>query len=264
MTSGLKATSDRVFFVPLWIRWSALLLLALLFGCAIYVFLMATQGMMRSEWIAPALSVLQFAGTGALALLVMFFVERGHSAPHLTALADEFLTAEIPKNLHKIEHDLGPFKPWFARRRAYRRFVSRTKLLISHDLGTHTAYYIVEAFGKRVALQVEANVNRFNIVFFCPEPTAQQIGPDGFFAALEDTFEGARDAGYHIGKPMTVSNSSNRLPKGFLWGRCFSIPLHLNKKDGYLYSVSEREHVSQDLSIMVRAFILEGIEQNKL
>ena len=180
----------------------------------------------------------------------------------MTALADEFLTAQIPKNLHKIEHDLGPFKPWFARRRAYRRFVSRTKLLISHDLGTHTAYYIVEAFGKQVALQVEANVNRFNIVFFCPEPTAQQIGPDGFFAALEDTFEGARDAGYHIGKPMTVSNSSNRLPKGFLWGRCFSIPLHLNKKDGYLYSVSEREHVSQDLSIMVRAFILEGIEQN--
>ena len=177
MTSGLKATSDRVFFVPLWIRWSALLQLALLFGCAIYVFLMATQGMMRSEWIAPALSVLQFAGTGALALLVMFFVERGHSAPHLTALADEFLTAEIPKNLHKIEHDMGPFKPWFARRRTYRRFVSRTKLLISHDLGTHTAYYIVEAFGKRVALQVEANVNRFNMCFFARNQLPSRSGP---------------------------------------------------------------------------------------
>jgi hypothetical protein len=162
MTSGLKATSDRGFFVPLWIRWSALLQLALLFGCAIYVFLMATQGMMRSEWIAPALSVLQFAGTGALALLVMFFVERGHSAPHLTALADEFLTAEIPRNLHKIERDRGPFKPWFARRRTYRRLAEQncSSLTISGRIPP-------TILSRRSEKESRCGLKRMSIVLIC-------------------------------------------------------------------------------------------------
>ena len=260
MLAEVQAVSDRIFFVPSWVRWVAFILIVILFGCAVTVFAVAIRNDKFAEWVVPALSLVQFSGIAALFLVGIFFVERGHSAPQLSSITDEFLTYDVPRHLQQIDYDMSAFQSWSKDLSRYDRLKTRTAIRISHNSGSHTAYYLLTARGCDFGLMIEANVKRFNVVIFCS--VAEEHDPTALIDILDDTFSGARDAGYHVGK-VTRSKNLN-LPSGFPWPECIAMPLHLNKRDGCLYSVPEREHVAQDLSIMVRAFLAEAIETSLL
>ncbi|MCB2052160.1 MAG: hypothetical protein KDE63_12110, partial [Novosphingobium sp.] len=112
MLNNLDNISERIFYIPSWVRWTGFLLIFLSFASAVAAFVLAFTGVGEPSWIDPALSIIQMSGVGALGMLIAFFVERAHSAPKLAALTERFLTHDIPQNLLKIDHELGHFQEW--------------------------------------------------------------------------------------------------------------------------------------------------------
>ncbi|MCB1754622.1 MAG: hypothetical protein KDJ38_03815 [Gammaproteobacteria bacterium] len=260
MLNNLDNISERIFYIPSWVRWTGFLLIFLSFASAVAAFVLAFTGVGEPSWIDPALSIIQMSGVGALGMLIVFFVERAHSAPKLAALTERFLTHDIPQNLLKIDHELGHFQEWNQQSGgSFDELQTRTQLRISYNKGSYTAYYIVTAYTGVICLMVEANVKRFNTVFICNNPT--ECSPGDFFQRFADTLGGAANAGYHVGEPYTLSAPRTQLPQGIDWQKCVAVPLHQNKEKDYMYSTPERAHVVQDLAVMVRAFIREGVEE---
>ena len=265
MLEEVNAISDRALFVPRWVRWLGLIFIVLLLFCSLAILFLGAYEMRHPDWIAPALSVLQLSGLAAFVMLIVFFVDRGQNKQTIGSLIDQFLVADIPMNLEKIEHKQGNFHAWQKGKTPYTRMTTKTKLKVSHDLGTNTAYYLVEALGKTTVIQTQASIKRFNIVLYLPMTNeTPRLSAVEIFAAFEDTISGAKDAGYHIGTAAETIAASNYLPPGFPWPDCYTLALHLNKKDGYLYNTSEREHIAQDMAIMVAAFIHEGTRKGRM
>lgn len=260
MLNRLDNVSERIFYIPSWVRWSGFLLMSLSFASAVAAFVLAFIGVGDRSWIDPALSIIQMTGVAALGMLIVFFVERAHSAPKLAALTERFLTHDVPRNLLKIDHEFGKFKEWSEQPDDdFDEIQTRTRIQISYNRGSYTAYYIVTACKGTVCLMVEANVKRFNTVFICNNPT--EYTPEDFFQHFSETLGGAENAGYHVGEPYKLSAPEVQLPQGINWKKCVAVPLHKNMEMDYMYTTPERAHVVQDFAIMVRAFIREGVEQ---
>ena len=127
---------------------------------------------------------------------------------------------------------------------------------MSHARGSYRAGYVLRVDGLAVALEVEVNVQRMGVVYLIEARPGD--GPAAAFAALADTFEGARDAGSHLGVPRDASADEVVLRGHLGWAGRVQQPLHRALGEGFLYDPVMRQFVAQDLAIMTRSLLREG------
>lgn len=248
--------SAKVQFVPLWVRVVVVSVVALLFALSVGLLLLAVYRPEREGWADPAAAFAETSGTAFLVLLLLFFIERGQRLPRVEALSNRFFVDDLPRALEKIAYVEPRHAPWHRGWTRSARLRSRVAIEISHASGSYRAEYIVTADAITVAMTVELNVQRLGIVYLIPGGEGADAAAT--FGALADTFEGARDAGYHIGVPRDLGLGEEALRERLGWPRCLNQALHRALGEGFLYDPVMRQFVAQDIAIMTRSLIREG------
>lgn len=248
--------TEKFFYIPAWVKVVVIaLVLALLFMSGFLLY-MAIKLPDVEQWVIAAVSVAELGGATLLAALVMFYVERGRRVPRVEQLSKAFFLQEVPAALKKLSHNSPPFREWQGAEDDYEDLVSTVGVSVSYAEGSYHADYIVRDDDVVIALYIEMNVKRLGIVY--KTDRLEDTDVETFFAAFRDTWEGARDAGYHIGIARDVSDTHADLRRANGWTGCYAQPLHLNKDDNFLYDEVERQFIAQDICIMTKSFIGEG------
>ncbi|MEM7224954.1 MAG: hypothetical protein AAF495_18395 [Pseudomonadota bacterium] len=206
--------------------------------------------------------MIELAGTAFLALVVLFFVERGQRVPRVEQLSREFFLSDVPAALEKMDYIAPSFQPWNVAEHTYSKLSTNVRMQISYAEGNYLCDYIVFALGTAIFLRLETNVKRVGVVYKVNK--TEDLPAEDFFSSFQDTIEGAKDAGYHIGIPRDVSETDSDLCTQLNWRGAMVLPLHLNRDEGFIYNDVERQYVAQDLSIMTKALIHEGLIDGRL
>jgi len=260
MITDVNAVTDRIFFVPLWVRWIVFILLLLIFSFALAIVIIDIyQDKFNESTISTSISLIQSTSIAAIIILFMFFVERGYSSQRISDLTKEFLIKDVPNQLKQIDYGMDEFQQWQDRIN-YNSLISKTKIDISYNYPSNTAYYIIHARERAFGLKVDANVKRFNVVILCE--LKENLSLNNLEGLVEETLLGARDAGYNVSKPTFMKKSD--FPQNFPWQKTAAIILYQNRDENYLYSIADREHIAQDMAIMIRSFLREAIDHGLL
>ena len=252
----LGPLGTRTRLVPRWVRAALLAVVAALFALSVALLALSVSVPEREGWAVPAAAIAETSGTACLVLLVLFFVERGQDVPRVEALSDRFFVDDLPRAFEKMAYVEPRHVPWHRGWTRSPRLASRVEIEVSHARGSYRAGYVLRVDGLAVALEVELNVQRMNVVYLIGARPGDD--PAAAFGALADTFEGARNADYRLGVPRDASEDEAVLRQHLDWGACMQQALHRALGEGFLYDPVMRQFMAQDLAIMTRSLLREG------
>jgi hypothetical protein len=111
------------------------------------------------------------------------------------ARVERILTSDMVESLESVEYDLPPFSA--APRATTLAEAKRGRVALRHVAGAADAYYLVEAFGDALLMQLQLNLWRMVVVYRVPAADALDAASLG--TRLERWRIGAEHAGWKIG-----------------------------------------------------------------
>jgi hypothetical protein len=259
---GKGEFSSRIFYVPPWVRLFALVIILTLLASSGLVLVWSINEPGLHNWTIAALATAELTGAAALALLFLFFVERGHRTRRLDTLCQVFFTEEMPAALKKMSYKNPEFATWQSGNQRFAPLETLVEIEIAYASGSYAVDYLVQSRGVLLWMSVEANVKRVSVVYSIEKIDNRM--PKELFDEFKDTWDGAKNAGYHLGLARSFIRDCSDLPPRLGWKDAVSMPLHVNKDNNFLHNEVERHYVAQDISIMTRSFIAEGIDSGLL
>ncbi|HET8728847.1 MAG TPA: hypothetical protein VFO41_15185 [Alphaproteobacteria bacterium] len=157
-----------------------------------------------------------------------------------------FLTGQMVAALRAVDYD----RPRFAEppRETALEDAARARVAVRHVRGASDAFYLVEAFGDELLMQLQLNVWRFVVIYRVPATDA--LTADGLRPQLERWQLGAEHAGWTIGwrDMVDVHDPRHRFVETYAYAN--AAPDLLENDVDQLFWLT-------DIVQMTRAFMLE-------
>ncbi len=228
--------SKQIVYLPLWVKLIAIMLLAGGLAVGTFVSLSFIGVPDRTDWILLALSGTQFAATGLMFAIIIFFGERDSSVKDLMGRSDDFLAIHVRNALASVSLSNG--------------HVVRCEVGDRRDIfGRH---FVLTSDDVTMRLWVGINVRRIFVIYFVRDMSAET----DYIARLKDCFKftlgGAEQVGF---KAHYERASVQGEPIVSIW-------LSAEMQPHTLTDPAEKLFWAQDVAMMSESFLRTAIRNN--
>jgi len=191
-------------------------------------------------YLLTAIALAQVSSSGLVFVLVVFYSRKELGVRGLIAKSDIFLEKEVQNRLLKMDwHDkLGPSRK------------EGLKLATTHHKDALICTYDIEVPNGRLCMRLVFNVRRLVVIYFLE---GRQGTIEDIETAFEPTISGALSAGYKVTTRIEVAG-----PFGSTKAASMTFYNETLKED-FLLDPLERLFWSQDISLMTRDVLIQGI-----
>lgn len=229
--------TKNVVYLPAWIKWSAIFLLAfsMIGSCTVALLFVGEPD--RADWILVAMSVAQVAGTALILTLVVAFAERDANMSILADMTHRFLKIHVLDALKKITCPVT------------NEACSVELQGLNNIYGGN--YAIKSSSGLNFGLWVGLNVYRVQVIYFLE--LDEQRTAERYASILKFTLDGARKVGYEVNQQVASLHGRHYLS---IWST-------LAYEHETLSSPQHKLFLTQDLAMMTQS-VLNALHRDGL
>lgn len=224
-----------VVYLPRWLRWFLLFVLAALVVGFSVAFFFGINRPGFKDWLPASVSVVQIALTALAYVLLVFFTESGQSPQALQRRSEHVLIDLLPQNLGRITDVQGE---------PVQVAVGSASGVIGHD-------YTLSSSHAQLRLWVGLNVRRAIVILFCARP-ADDRPDETFLQQLQDAFaettKGAKAIGYD--EPHYQAEQIDGCRFASIW-----LTWNINTGEDFLTHPPSQLFFAQDVAMMVQSFL---------
>lgn len=234
--------ASNILYAPRWVRILTILILLGSLAASIFFMFLFMEKDGYETYLLTSIALAQVSSSGLVFILVIFYSRKELGVRGLKSKSDNFLQRELVESLRKMDwHDrFGP------------KSANLLKVSVTHESGALICAYTIEVPNAKLCVRLVFNVRRIVVIYLLDSDSGTYGDVE---LAFEPTISGAQSAGYTVAIRQKVDP-----PYG--GPKVTSLTFYNETlKEDFLLDPLERLFWSQDISLMTRDVLIQGITQ---